>query len=354
MYYKMISVYISLSLAHVPSYGCVQNCCQLRHDYKVSQAFYLKDSGGVEIHLNTLDFTKQDHLDVDAVFRDEVDVSTFDLYIGCGGCAPNDPIVEQPYSLGNYLKPEIEPFTQTVYRSIIPKHDRKINFTTLKACKDPHFTIRLHKYENASTIFWSPIIGLGEQFTFLELLSFPIYIRRNHGSYWNEADYYYIWLLIVSPVLFYLLGVSNILKCNKMCNLVILNRIKNYKNVFLIDTYKSSSGLVYIDALFYDVSRIGFLSSLIDKFFSIVYVQSKIDYTHSFWPSFLLVVVLPETLAISLVTVLYRNKKCDYAGIFSIMTGLVSFLFLGVGYFIGPAFVTLAGVYRLYFVFYNR
>lgn len=342
----MIAFYVALSVTHVPSYGCSDNCCQLKHDYEVSQAFYLKDSGGVEIHLDKMNFTNKDYLDIDIVFRDKIDTSTFDLYIGCGGCDPEDPFLENTYESRSYSKPEIEPFTQTVYRSILPKNDRKVNFTKLNECKDRHFTMRLHKYENATTIFWSPVVGIKEQFTFLELLSFPIYIRRNHGIYWNEADYYFLWLLIVSPILVYTFGVSNLRK--KKCIGLFKNRIETYKKIFMVSTYETSNVLKYTDTLFYDLSRIGFLSSLIDKLFSVIYVQSKIEYTNNFWAS-LLISTLPEFVMIGLTTLLYKNRRYDFIGFFSIFLGVFSFLLLGVGYFIGPTFLTIAGIYRFYF-----
>ncbi len=345
-----MSIFLALSsLAHVPSYNCIENCCQLKHNYTVSQAFYLKGSGGLEVHLDTLNLNSTGYIDIDAVFRDEVDTTTYNLYIGCGGCMPEDPIIESPYSLSSYTPPEIEPFTQTVYRSIIPKNERKIYFTSLLNCSDPHFTIRLQAFENASTIFWSPVVGLGEQFTFLELLSFPLFIRRNHGNYWNEADYYYIWLLIVAPLLYYIIGICKLIYFTRL-----KNRINNYVKVFKVETFKRSKGGIYIETLFYDIAFIGFLASLIDKTFSIVYVQTKIEYTSSFWGSLLFIVVLPEFIVIILMSLFYKYKRFDFTGILTIFIGLLSFMFLGVGYFIGPSFLTLNGIYKLYFNVINN
>ncbi len=70
---------------------------------------------GLEIHCSATDcpFSFTDTLDFDAVFRDEVDQSTFSLYVGCGGCvATADPIVIPPFPLTGYEPAVIEPFTQ--------------------------------------------------------------------------------------------------------------------------------------------------------------------------------------------------------------------------------------------------
>jgi hypothetical protein len=81
-------------------------------------------------------------LDFDAVFRDDIDPSTFDLYVGCGGCMPSDPIVVHPYNFSEYQEVEIEPFTQTAYRSAFPMENRTFDTSLLANCSQGHFTIR--------------------------------------------------------------------------------------------------------------------------------------------------------------------------------------------------------------------
>ena len=70
---------------HVPTYdGAVENCFSPPRVHTISQAIYLKGSGGLEIHCSAAScpFSLDELLDVDAVFRDEVDQSTYSLYIG--------------------------------------------------------------------------------------------------------------------------------------------------------------------------------------------------------------------------------------------------------------------------------
>ena len=73
------------------------------------------------------------------------------------------------------------PQTQTAYRSVFKKADRKYATGQLAHCDQNHFTIRLVDWANrtdGSEILWSGVIGLGETFTLQELLSFPIYVLR--------------------------------------------------------------------------------------------------------------------------------------------------------------------------------
>ena len=195
----MITLFALITLTHVPTYdNCVDNCCKPPKNPDISQVMYLKGSGGLELHMEDLDTGQV--LDFDAVFRDAVDPSTYNIYVGCGGCMPHDSIVIPPYPFTGYEPVEIEPFTQTAYRSVFPKDERKFDTSLLANCSEGHFTVRL--VTNDTTIIWGAVIGLSESFTFLELLEFPIYILRNHGDSWNQLGYtYWIWLFLGAPLL---------------------------------------------------------------------------------------------------------------------------------------------------------
>ena len=164
------------------------------------------------------------------MFRDEIDQSTYDLYIGCGGCVTSaDSIVVEPVSLNGYEPAVVEPFTQvtlkphvdqsrgslthvslcsqTRYSSVFPKAKRKYNASGIHpdVCDQGHFTIRLVDYMNRTdgeAIIWAPVIGLAESFTFMELFLFPVFTLRNHGSSWNEAGYsFWLILFLLAPLL---------------------------------------------------------------------------------------------------------------------------------------------------------
>ena len=139
-------------LAHVPTYGGgIEGCFTPPHHHDISQVIYLRGSGGLEIHCSAdggcpFDLAADEILDVDAVFRDKIDQTTYSLYIGCGGCVSSqDPIVIPAVHLTGYEPAVIEPFTQTRYSSVFPKEKRKYNSSGLRysVCDQGHFTIRL-------------------------------------------------------------------------------------------------------------------------------------------------------------------------------------------------------------------
>ena len=63
----------------------------------------------------------------DIVFRDKVDAagvtynfSDFEIYVGCGGCAPGGTLILKRTDMA---QKDVEPFTQTRYYSIFPPDD---------------------------------------------------------------------------------------------------------------------------------------------------------------------------------------------------------------------------------------
>ena len=98
--------------SHVPTYkGGNANCFRPKHEITTSQVTYIKGSGGLEVELKSLteplDILRNEIIDFDVTFRDDVsDVySTFALYIGCGGCHPNDPIMSDRVVLNSLQEP---------------------------------------------------------------------------------------------------------------------------------------------------------------------------------------------------------------------------------------------------------
>ena len=107
-----------LTFSHVPTYGNgADGCTSLPHHHTTSQVSYKTGSAGIEIHIESLtqpfDILGGELMDIDVVFRNNYDQSTYSLYIGCGGCVANvDPIVIPPLVLDGYRPGEVEPFTQ--------------------------------------------------------------------------------------------------------------------------------------------------------------------------------------------------------------------------------------------------
>lgn len=328
---------ICLTLMHVPTYtGCTRNCCQLPREHTTSQVIYLKGSGGLEIHLESnthpINILGNEILDIDAVFRDRVDQSTYDLYIGCGGCIEGtDPIVVSPVQLRGYEDGELEPFTQTRYFSVFSKKERTFNSSLLHetACPQKHFTIRLVDYMNRTDnrpIVWGPVVGLEEKFTFTELIGFPLYILRNHGSYWNDLGYTYFVCLLCTTSLWLL--------------------TKYYIT-------KSICTSMDIREVLYDLATIGFVAAAIEEFVHLVYAQNGIPIRTGFYLGLFLVIFFSQGVPLFFVITvrrdLYRNTSYGskpWWAPFEVATGFGFFFLLGAGFFLGPACIMMAGLVR--------
>jgi hypothetical protein len=226
----MLPLVTTFLLEHVPGYSnnCKHNCCTPPHPTRpdISQATYLKGSGGIQIDLvdikDYIDNGK--NIEFSLVFKEEYDVWTHDIFVGCGSCDYHrtydyEDLGFDALNFSNMLtKSEIyqpgalEPFTQTAYFPLLPKGEQRLfNASQLRDCDSDHFSIRLHVYDNAShDLTYSIALGCEdglqcEQFTFLELFLFPLYVARNHGSSWNNAG----WTLGVIALIFeffYLMG----------------------------------------------------------------------------------------------------------------------------------------------------
>jgi len=209
----MIAFFAVFVSGHVPQYdGCDHNCCHPPHEPTTSQVAYLKGSGGVEFDIHDL---KEDYLDFNFVFKKDYDVSTFSMYAGCGGCASEMPFhFDEPLSLPlaqpkTYHSPKFEPFTQHAYYELLPKGEdaRQLNLTAaLDNCSSHHASLRIIVHANATEeIVWGAVVGCEglecEKFTALELLSFPIYVIRNHGPAWNNAAWTLPLIAVLVPLL---------------------------------------------------------------------------------------------------------------------------------------------------------
>ena len=103
----------------------------------------------------------------------------------------------------------MEPFTQTGYFPLLPKGESRLfNASRLKNCDSDHFSIRLYTYDNATAdLTYSIALGCEdgpqcEQFTFMELFLFPVYVARNHGVYWNRAGYTLVLVALIVAILY--------------------------------------------------------------------------------------------------------------------------------------------------------
>ena len=348
--------HILLVWAHVPTYGgCVENCCTPPHAHTTSQVIYLKGSGGLEIHLESesvpFDTLGSEFIDVDVVFRDAIDPSTYSLYLGCGGCvASKDPIVIPPVTVQGYEPAEVEPFTQTQYRSIFPKAARTYNTSGLRfdVCPERHFTIRLVDYGNRTDdgpIIWGPVVGLGESFTIVELLSFPLFILWNHGEVWNGHGWtWWLWLFVGAPLL--------------------INAVREFlrwRGVKVLDpwpwTHTYDPGVMPYNfrELFYELALIGFTAAALEELTHLFYAQAGAPVGYGLWVGLFLVILLGQGIPIAFVcfvwTTLRNPTWCISFGgwwLLEVLIGVGFFFLLGAGFFLGPASVVIAGFIRGY------
>lgn len=332
----MFSLCTLALLAHVPTYNnCVDNCCKPPRDVDISQVMYLRGSGGLEIHLSEL--RDGQILNFDAVFRDEVDTLAYRLYVGCGGCMPEDPLVVAPYQSKGYQPVEVEPFTQTAYRSAFPPQDRTFDSAQLVNCSEGHFTVRL--VTNRTDIVWGAVIGLAESFTFLELLQFPVYILRNHGDTWNELGYtYWLWLFVGAPLLLCAGRTLYHTCCGCYMPSVYDGEVSRPRE------------------LFYEIAFIGFIAAALEMLTHLVYVQVGHPVEGAFWVGLTIIIVpaaLAETFLYATWYGLRKPTACKgwlsspYWGPIEIVTGFSFLLIFGAGFYVGPAAIMLAGMVRL-------
>lgn len=190
--------------AHVPAYDCEDSCCHgTKYDINkpdnpedvVTQAHYFKGTGGVEFDVGEFDTSPEGQLVyIDVVFKEEYPRDAYTLFIGCGGCAPEDARIEaaavdfQGYNIGRF-----EPFTQTYYRSYFVNDHPTFNTTILGACDEKHWSVRVERNASATSmdpdepLFWSAVFGKDrEYFDLVDLFHFPTFAFKNHGEDWNE------------------------------------------------------------------------------------------------------------------------------------------------------------------------
>ena len=207
----MIAFFAVFVSGHVPQYdGCDHNCCHPPHDPTTSQVAYFKGSGGVEYDLHELN---GEPLDFDVVFKKDYDTRFYSIYAGCGGCASEMPFnwdepLSPPRDLPTTYPPaKFEPFTQHAYYKLLPDGPaRQITHTQLSNCTSHHVSVRLIVHDDApEEIVWGVVVGCDglecERFTALELLSFPIFVIRNHGPVWNDAAWTLPVIAVLVPIL---------------------------------------------------------------------------------------------------------------------------------------------------------
>lgn len=85
----------------------------------------------------------------------------------------------------------VDPFTQSVYHMAI---DQKV--TNSQECLNGEYALML-KAENNHEILWSAVIGKADSFSLVELSVFPLYMAYVHGSYENQRYRFHVILSLI-------------------------------------------------------------------------------------------------------------------------------------------------------------
>jgi len=161
----MYTVFLVLhAIGHAPQFVKTRHA-QLKHDNDVSQAVYFKKPGSLKVK-----HPKAGKL-VEVSFSRNQPVGS--LYVECNG-------IEAEVNLTS-VSGTSEPFTQTMYYT---KYDSK--FPTCGSS----YVIR-GTFEEP----WAVVVGKKEQFSAWELLAFPVFSAKLHGSWWSENYLYHWWFL---------------------------------------------------------------------------------------------------------------------------------------------------------------
>lgn len=198
-----------LVAAHVPNYEsakCVKNTIV---EAKVSQVTYFEYAKPGQVVGLTLDLTEKEDIwtelgsglvaSISASRWNELQDSDFFI-----GCLPAETIQQLcdgtlssfPGGGETLIKSEgsHEPFTQSVHYPVEPQNDSKVYQTN---CTRDQVLALLAKPGTGGGRF-SVVLGVSELFTLEQLISFPIFMARNHGSFVNvNYNYWIVCVLIV-------------------------------------------------------------------------------------------------------------------------------------------------------------
>lgn len=354
--------FLSLSIAHAPGYGCDNNCCHTTKPHTTSQAYYYRVGPGTRSGLEIDIATDNDkHVVWDAVFRDKVDQSTYSIHVGCGGCLDSDTLAPS-VALEGYNKGHLEPFTQHRYFDLFPEAERTIAPEDVPTCSGdhPHFTVTLVAFDNASTIFWSAVVGKGEIFTAEEIISMPIYILRNHGWQWNERPWSLFFIVLIITLIYL---ATSFLTVGSLKMLAVT----------WLDIWRVSPR-----STLYAIATLAYMSSLVEAIYHVTFVaQSEIPIDERVLFSLFLGIVVGFGHVMPLLIIwiiwycmrfrsltwkaegtcsgLCRNLRVGafwahpYWWFFELLTGISWLFLLGSGLFVGPICIILASLTRLYY-----
>ena len=212
---------------------------------------------------------------------------------------------------------------------------------------------------------WSAVVGLGEKFSVVELLSFPIFVLKNHGERWNQMG----WTVWLSFVIFAPLTVWAIRRVCKGLGWPVLE---------LDYTVSFQRGVPYVSCRFqarellYELAVLAFVGTILEMTIHLVYAQWGLAVDYALWVGLVGVILFANGLPLFQVLSTWaalqytdaasdasrRAKfRCssDYLACSNsvwwapveIVTGVSYFFLFGAGFYLGPTAIVLAGCLRL-------
>lgn len=356
----VVSLALALARAHVPTYetnddgGNGVTCAHLPHHHKTSQVVYLRGSGGVELDTDEID---ADTIDFDVVFRDEPSPETYSLYVGCGGCAADDTLLNASrVVVTGYETPELEPFTQTVYRSAFAKANRKFNASALQSdvCPQGHFTIRLVQHEGKA-IVWGAVVGLAERFTYTELMLFSYFIVRNHGQTWNQLPWT-VYVSLAAGIALYLLNwlISRRVQRWWKARKARLNANKTQEQADDASESQERKNLEpkpgCVERVLYGAAMVAFIGTFVEVTIHACYAQQNIPLRGQFFVALFGVGVFANAIGLLCVVVFKRVRLSPTLALIFCVVGIAVAAHLpilaGAGLYLGPGALVLALLVR--------
>lgn len=180
--------------AHVPQFPDQQPCVHIGgFDATVSAAYYMRCETnstfcGVALPAGRADVVEALASDEGLVLklglRDAASAFGTETLIGCVPeqlCVAGEPTTAALMGWRSARMPaqgEVEPFTQSAYSLVHEEVGRA-------SCQGGSYAVLLRRPADAPPIVFSAVVGKREAFTLRELVMFPVYMARVHGSRWS-------------------------------------------------------------------------------------------------------------------------------------------------------------------------
>ena len=165
----------------------------------------------------------------------------------------------------------------------------------LAGCTENHFSIQIRDYHNRTeagheTLVWGAVIGIGETFTPVELISFPLYVLRNHGSTWNDLEW--TWWVILAGVIpgFWL-------------DRYLARRWFGWRWCSVFDRQMTLEPRAWLCEL----AILAFAATMIEKVVHLVYAQTQAEWGYQFWVGLLAVAGFSNGFPILIQFFIYRG-----------------------------------------------